>query len=1311
MAETSQQSNKPSDSNSNSNSLLAQQPRNDFAELESSLPPLPDIGRSLPSQGPPDLDQGVSPSNVNPLAASLALASNMPTPVPAPIERFGMNRPPLAASAWNLFPFGQRTPASPPLVPIPSKVRQENTAVPMEGVVSTRQFDLAKAMLDHQWALFVVAQEARDFNLMRMALNQAIPSQDLLTNLVGREEMLRISKDWVARDELAHLDRSTSNSSGNLTQAQAPNLVGPPVIPTDSHPTANPNTAPPHQPVRRANHTNRNQRELRPTPEIQFLGRTHSVTRERLPPPPPPPISHQAYQDQSVALRPVMAPQIYANPPPQHHYGYQDHQLQYHQPYAHHPQQNHYPHPYAPHRHQGGGNRGPGRRQEDPTMRMVRMGESFNRVERILARTSRIRGRERRQRNQSNPQYQNQEHFFNNLNSQFVPDTTFLIEDRLKDLFQEFLSKLSSTIHSFPNSVFHSCLTEFKSTLHKSVNEMIMSEIVPTLISEVLNHLKNDMNKVTSSVNIKDEIEPLKEFVKEHIETVQDILHVNDSQMQANIEQVRHDLKQLTQKQESQYTSLVEHLSSITEHENHRFDQIKRRLGDVGQTMNNLQTKINSHVVQELREPPPHLKYNNPFLNQPNIPPPVQQMETPVAVKSYQTTPAVEPTSAVIIEKKQAEWELLYPFIEHNIDKEVRKEIWKAVPRTTEWEKFNGELPYNHKLWLQNIDVFVRDYYLLDYMIISRLTTILTDTAKNWYSGMRSQHEDKSWAWWKNAIRNKFGTDNWKWTIQQAFEGDFFSLDNKKIHKWFNTQRERLRAYQPDLSEFLVCEKILKRCPGTLDHAVKCRYNKDPIHMNFEEMVIIVEAVLTGTARRNNNTPNHHQPFNRHSSAPSYPPKKNESPQQENEAKKAPTDPAQKGKGPSCFFCRLPGHLSKDCPKKRNRINNIDGDPNNNVAANEDENDNYDYDQPLGSEDGNVNHQQDSALVLAMHQHDLDDPLVNLGSFAIECELSPDISIAEIQATCHQPQTWSTDCQTSHVEDARLMRCKPDKGKAHLLGTQNLTNVLIEGKEYTCLLDSGASCSIISQKLLQTILPSWKEQLMPILQAKFHSCSDQLLPLGVIDLPLIFPHTKGSVRVQTEFVVMQNARMNYIIVGNDYLSLYGFDINNSKDRYFTIGNENKKKKFSFKSHHSEIMTPSTEISALHKQQNPLQEFVKKDLSEANINEQLTISQKDTLFSLLFRNQLAFATTDHPLGAIKGHEVHIKLTTERPYPPLLRRPPYPASPKSREALEEHIEELVRLDVLRKVGHNEVVEITTPVIIAWHNGKSRMQRQST
>ncbi|MBW0486945.1 hypothetical protein O181_026660 [Austropuccinia psidii MF-1] len=30
----------------------------------------------------------------------------------------------------------------------------------------------------------------------------------------------------------------------------------------------------------------------------------------------------------------------------------------------------------------------------------------------------------------------------------------------------------------------------------------------------------------------------------------------------------------------------------------------------------------------------------------------------------------------------------------------------------------------------------------------------------------------------------------------------------------------------------------------------------------------------------------------------------------------------------------------------------------------------------------------------------------------------------------------------------------------------------------------------------------------------------------------------------------------------------------------------------------------------------------------------------------------------------------------------------------------------MDVIRKIGHNEIVEITTPVLIAWHDGQSRL-----
>ncbi|MBW0474615.1 hypothetical protein O181_014330 [Austropuccinia psidii MF-1] len=37
---------------------------------------------------------------------------------------------------------------------------------------------------------------------------------------------------------------------------------------------------------------------------------------------------------------------------------------------------------------------------------------------------------------------------------------------------------------------------------------------------------------------------------------------------------------------------------------------------------------------------------------------------------------------------------------------------------------------------------------------------------------------------------------------------------------------------------------------------------------------------------------------------------------------------------------------------------------------------------------------------------------------------------------------------------------------------------------------------------------------------------------------------------------------------------------------------------------------------------------------------------------------------------------------------------------------HIKEFLDLGAIRKVGHNEEVEITTPVIVAWPNGKSKL-----
>ncbi|MBW0554583.1 hypothetical protein O181_094298 [Austropuccinia psidii MF-1] len=92
--------------------------------------------------------------------------------------------------------------------------------------------------------------------------------------------------------------------------------------------------------------------------------------------------------------------------------------------------------------------------------------------------------------------------------------------------------------------------------------------------------------------------------------------------------------------------------------------------------------------------------------------------------------------------------------------------------------------------------------------------------------------------------------------------------------------------------------------------------------------------------------------------------------------------------------------------------------------------------------------------------------------------------------------------------------------------------------------------------------------------------------------------------------------------------------------------------------------------------------------------------------MLRKNIPAFAIGEEQFGKLKGHDLELYLDVERPYPPMLRRPPYPASLDTRKKIEKHINKLLDMDVISKIGHNAIVEITTPVLITWHDGKSRL-----
>ncbi|MBW0478731.1 hypothetical protein O181_018446 [Austropuccinia psidii MF-1] len=145
--------------------------------------------------------------------------------------------------------------------------------------------------------------------------------------------------------------------------------------------------------------------------------------------------------------------------------------------------------------------------------------------------------------------------------------------------------------------------------------------------------------------------------------------------------------------------------------------------------------------------------------------------------------------------------------------------------------------------------------------------------------------------------------------------------------------------------------------------------------------------------------------------------------------------------------------------------------------------------------------------------------------------------------------------------------------------------------------------------------------------------------------------------------------------------MYGIDIYNSKNRHITIGTD-KEKKFSL-----DIYQMSTN--------DPLEELL-NEFREGQFRTNCTSKQKLILLIILTKNRPAFAIGEETLGKIRGHDIELYLVVERTYPFMLRRPKYSESLENRKEIDKHINQLLDMDLIRKIGNNVIVEITTPVL---------------
>ncbi|MBW0551406.1 hypothetical protein O181_091121 [Austropuccinia psidii MF-1] len=570
--------------------------------------------------------------------------------------------------------------------------------------------------------------------------------------------------------------------------------------------------------------------------------------------------------------------------------------------------------------------------------------------------------------------------------------------------------------------------------------------------------------------------------------------------------------------------------------------------------------------------------------------------------------------------------ELENPFITDLSHQDNNQVSIKQAPQLKEWPRFTGEGEYDHMSFIKTIDMLQEDYAIPDELITAILHSLFEKSEKRWYYGIRQTSGKNTWSWWKQEIITKWADDSWRYKIENAFENSFFHPDKDKPLTWFLKQVETRNALYQEISQKMVHMKILKKYGGELEHALRSRCIKP---FSTEEYINALEDIVTrtkiGRTWKKLDTKSPNKPFiKRDKSKEAFKPNISNN----NEQRK-------------CHKCGGIGHLANNCLKKA-KINEI-----------------------VETESHNDKEEESDSEKETEESETSESDEINIINAQIN---NIDIIYEVLDVNSNLPQVGTSDTNLTNVQDAKMYRTKPEKGMGYTAGKSSISIVMVDNQEAKVNLDTGAYCTCVGKSYLKTIVPDWKEKLMPIQGVKFSSASESMKPLGIIDLTLIFPHPSQCVRIKVEFVVMDNCTSNHFILGNDYLSIY------------VINNEEKS--------------------------SGKQLFISEQLKEAEVNQELTEKMKEKLINHLFKYKNAFATDKEPLGAIIGHEVDIILNVENPYPPLLRRPAYPASPRAREALELHITELMDLGVLRKGGHNEQVEVTTPVIIAWNNGKSRM-----
>ncbi|MBW0550656.1 hypothetical protein O181_090371 [Austropuccinia psidii MF-1] len=160
--------------------------------------------------------------------------------------------------------------------------------------------------------------------------------------------------------------------------------------------------------------------------------------------------------------------------------------------------------------------------------------------------------------------------------------------------------------------------------------------------------------------------------------------------------------------------------------------------------------------------------------------------------------------------------------------------------------------------------------------------------------------------------------------------------------------------------------------------------------------------------------------------------------------------------------------------------------------------------------------------------HDEQDPQEE---FLVEYQEETPREIQDIQLEAGMPQYTANKNLCKHTQGAQTFQVTPTKGMAYIHGTATNMTVCIENAQHPLIIDSGAHCSIVARNYLDNSFPNWDKQLLPTKEKKFKSASGKMTYIGTIIKEIIITHRKGNIRLNPEFLVLDDAHIKGFLLG------------------------------------------------------------------------------------------------------------------------------------------------------------------------------------